>query len=270
VTNYLWTWHVLTIEFRKVFAYRVSFWVQFIFRIVTELSVAYFLWSALFEANSTQVMNGFSFHGILFYYLFSSFCSRIVQEPNSGDISTEIFQGGLTRYLLYPLSFFLYKFVTCLASQLLALIQMVVCLLFAIWLWKLPSDQAISLTSVVVGSLTSSIAGYVYFALGSCLEQVAFWQDTVWNLLAMMRFVGGLLGGLLIPLSFFPAWGIALINLTPFPYLFGFPIRCFLGQVGPGEWLHSVLILLFWGLLSTVLSRVVWHRGLKVYSGVGI
>jgi ABC-2 type transport system permease protein len=270
VKSYLWTWHVFSLELRKIFAYRVTFWVLFLIRIVTELSVAYFLWSALFESNSAQNMNGFSFHGILFYYLFASFCSRVVQDPSNGDISSEIYQGGLTRYLLYPLSFFLYHFVRGLASQLLALGQMLLCLLVAVWLWKLPSDQSISISSILVGSITSLFAGYVYFALGACLEQVAFWQDTVWNLLAMMRFVGGLLGGLMIPLSFFPHWGLLATNLTPFPYLYGFPIRCFLGQVSPEEWLHSSLILFAWAVAATFLSRVVWRRGLKVYSGVGI
>jgi ABC-2 type transport system permease protein len=215
-------------------------------------------------------MNGFSFHGILFYYLFASFCARIVTDSSSGDISDEIYQGALTRYLLYPLSFFFYKYVSCFASQIIALVQMIVCLGVAIWLWGLPSDQAISFSSILLGSIIALGAGYVYFSLGSCLEQVAFWQDTVWNLLAMLRFAGGLLGGLLIPLSFFPHWAVVITNLTPFPYIYAFPIRCFLGQVPADEWFRSASILLVWAGIASVLSRIIWSRGLKVYSGVGI
>jgi ABC-2 type transport system permease protein len=268
--SYTWTWHVLTLELRKVFAYRVTFWVQFVVRILTEILVAYFLWEAVFSANNATLMNGFSFHGILFYYLFAAFCSRIVQDPSNGEISMEIYQGGLTRYLFYPISFFLYKFICCFAYQLLAVGQMIVCIAVAIWIWKNPSDQSITISSLILGTFTSLVAGYVYFVLGACLEQVAFWQDTVWNLLAMLRFVGGLLGGLLIPLSFFPEWGKLALNLTPFPYVYGFPIRCFLGQVHGPEWISSMAVLVFWALVFTFLSRIVWNRGLKNYSGVGI
>jgi ABC-2 type transport system permease protein len=268
--SFSWTLHVFSLELRKIFTYRVNFWLSFLLQIVTELAVAYFLWKAVFEANHVDSMNGFSFYGILYYYLFGSFCSRIIQDPNNGDISGEIYQGGLTRYLLYPLSFFLYKFVTAFSAQVVALVQMVACLFIAIWFWKLPSDQSISVSSVLLGSATCLFAGYVYFALSSCLEMVAFWQDAVWNLLVIFRFSGNLLGGLMIPLSFFPHWGKVIVDFTPFPYLYAFPIRCFLGQVGTEEWVHSIIILSGWAAISTVLSRLVWGRGLKFYSGVGI
>jgi ABC-2 type transport system permease protein len=99
---------------------------------------------------------------------------------------------------------------------------------------------------------------------------VAFWQDTVWNLLAMLRFVGALLGGTLIPLSMFPGWGRTFAGFTPFPLVFSFPIRCFLGQVGADEWMHSMAMLGLWIAGLSLGVAVVWRRGTRTYSGVGI
>lgn len=268
--EFAWMPHVFSIELRKAISYRAQFWIRFVLQVVTEMTAAYFLWRAIFDNNGAQTLQGYSFHGILFYYLFSSLGSKLIQTLNEGIISREIYTGTLTRYLLYPLPFLAYKFVAELAKRLIAILQLIFCLGLAIWMWSLPADQNISFSSVALGIFTASLAGYVYFMISAALEMVAFWQDTVWNLLAMVRFVGGLLGGLMLPIEFFPTWGRAIIRFTPFPSMLSFPIHCFLGQVGAHEWFLEARTLLVWAIVTTFIAAWVWSRGTRRYSGVGI
>jgi ABC-2 type transport system permease protein len=266
-----WVPHVFSNELRKMFSYRVAFWVQYVLGAFTELCIAYFLWKAIFEQNGTDRMQGFTFHGILFYYVFAALGSKIVQGANrSWMISMEIYDGSLTRYLLYPLSYLGYCYVAQFARQVISAGQLLFGLGFAILIWGLPADLAITPASVLLGCVTALAAGFVLFMINSCLEMVAFWQDTVWNLMAMLRFIGSLLGGLLIPLAFFPAFGQRIAHFTPFPVVYAFPIRCFLGQVGFHEWLVSMGQLSVWGLFAWLLASWVWRRGTRRYSGVGI
>ena len=141
-------------------------------------------------------------------------------------------------------------------------------LAIAIAIWGLP-DQGISLGSVSLGLATSALAGALYFLLCACLEMVAFWQDAVWNLLIMLRMISSFLGGLMVPLAFFPQWGQEAVGWTPFPLIFGFPIRCFLGQVGWQEWARSTGLLFSWIVAFGALASWIWSRAPSV-SGVGI
>lgn len=265
-----WVPHVLSIELKKALSYRLDFWVSFFFGTATDLCVAYFLWKAVFESQKTEVMAGYSFHAIVFYYLFASFSGRIARGNDRGYLSQEIYNGGLTRYLLYPVNFLGYAYVTHLAQQLLAIFQFLVALTVLTALMGVPPDQQISLATILAGIVTCLIAGGLHFLMSTCIELVAFWQDIIWNLMVMLRFIVSLLGGGLIPLAFFPEWGQKLVALTPFPALIAFPVKTFMGAITLGEWLTNVGIIAVWSAGFAAIAAVVWSRGIKQYSGVGI
>ncbi len=265
-----WAPHVLAIELKKALSYRLDFWIFFFFGTATEIGVAYFLWKAVFESQITTVMAGYSFHAMVFYYLFASFSIRISRGSERGYISQEIYDGSLTRYLLYPVSFLGYKFVTHFAQQLLGIFQLFVAFGILILLLGLPPDQNVTIGSFFAGILTCLLAGVLHFAMTSCLELVAFWQDVIWNLMVMLRFIVGLLGGGMIPLAFFPEWGQKLVQLTPFPVLIAFPVKVFFGQITFIEWLSGVGMIAAWTVVFAAIAFFVWNRGIKQYSGVGI
>jgi ABC-2 type transport system permease protein len=265
-----WVPYVLGIELKKAFSYRLNFWVTFLMGTATELAVAYFLWKSLFAYNQSVVIAGFTFHGLVYYSLFASFSSKITRGTDRGYISQDIYDGSLTRYLLYPLSFFAYKYVTHLTQQLLGFIQFLLAFSCLTLVIGLPSEHNLSIGSFIAGTVTCFVAGYMVFALMSCLEMIAFWQDVIWNLLVMLRFAISLLGGGMVPLVFFPEWGQRLVALTPFPLIVSFPARTFLGQVGLLEWVGSLLVLGIWSIAITFVANFIWSRGTRQYSGVGI
>ena len=265
-----WAPHVLAIEIKKLVSYRVAFWVRYILGTLTEVLVAYFLWDAIFTQSGAQSLHGFSFHGIVFYYVFSALVGRMIQTAEQGGISDDIYQGGLTRYLLYPLSFLQYKYVGFFGQQLTGFLQLGVGFGIAAMIWGLPADQNITVGSFIMGMGTTLLAGCLMFLMNACLELIAFWQDTVWNLMAMLRFIGNLLGGVLFPLVFFPEWGQRFVQFTPFPLLFSFPVRCYLGQVDATEWVTKSIQLCGWIFMVSLLLSWIWKKGTRVYSGVGI
>ena len=254
----VWAPHVLSIELKKALSYRVDFWILFFFGAATEIGVAYFLWKAVFESQGSTTMAGYSFHAIVFYYLFASFAVRISRGSERGYLSQDIYDGGLTRYLLYPVSFLGYKFVTHIAQQLLGIFQLLIAFGALALLMGLPPDQNISAGSLLAGVATCLLAGVLHFAMTACLELVAFWQDVIWNLMVMLRFIVGLLGGGLIPLAFFPEWGQKLVQYTPFPALINFPARTFLGQISFSEWLGGIGLISLWTIIFASIAVFIW------------
>lgn len=274
-----WVTQVVSFELRKVFTYRFTFWVKYFVGAITELTVAYFLWGAIFAATAVAPgsaagevrLGGYTFHGLLYYTLFATLGANVVRTlDRGGEISGEIYQGTLSRYLVYPVPYLAYRYASYFGLQLISVGQLLFGVAVALAIFGVPADLAITPSSIALGIFTALLSGALSFSLTACLELIAFWQDTVWNLMAMLRFIGNLLGGLMIPLSLFPEWGREVVAFTPFPYLFSFPIRCFLGQIGPAEWFREAGVLGFWILATSGAAAFIWRRGTRVYSGVGI
>lgn len=265
-----WALPVITLELKKTLAYRVDFWIQFLLSTSIELTVAYFIWKAVFAVREVETLQGYTLNGLLLYYFFAIFAGRIVRGKEGGYLAGEIYDGSLTRYLLYPLSFLIYKYITHWAHELVQLIQFIFAFLIFQWWVGMPEGTAISPLNILFGTLTCFMAGYLFYVVEGTLEMVAFWQDVIWNLQVMLRFTITLLGGALIPLSFFPQWELRIIELTPFPSMVSFPIKTFLGQITLQEWFFHSAVLVCWSLFFTFLLHFVWKRGTRQYSGVGI
>ena len=134
------TWQIFSLEIRKILSYRADFWMNFIGVVLAEVAVAYFLWNAIFEYKNVSTMQGYSFHGLMLYYLLAPLMTLIVRGQSMDFMAREIYEGTLTRYLIYPLSFFHYKYVAQLAYSFIATLQLILMLGFFTSFFGLPKD----------------------------------------------------------------------------------------------------------------------------------
>src|SRR5690606_19127890 len=104
--------HVLSIEARKLMSYRVDFWVNVILGFCIQMVVTFFLWKAIFAESGEATIGGYSFHGMLYYYVLVILLGKLVRGSDFGapGVSAEIYDGTLTRYLVYPTSYFPFKY----------------------------------------------------------------------------------------------------------------------------------------------------------------
>ena len=268
---------VVSLETRKLMSYRADFWLNTTVAFVIELTVAYFLWRAIFGANSQDTeavpttIGGFTFEGMMVYYVVALLLGRLVRGQERGDaMSLDIYDGGLTRYLIYPSSYIAFKYAGHLGQLLPAMIQLVGFGVVATFWLELPVNVTITPAAIAMTMGSVAIANLLAFLLRYPLAAVAFWADNVWALHAMLRFVGTLLGGLMIPLSLFPGWVQDVLHWLPFAHLFYEPVQTLLGQRDVGQWLQGMSIAAGWCLVLAALGGVVWRRGYLRYSGVGI
>jgi ABC-2 type transport system permease protein len=256
------------LELKKMISYRADFWIGFVGNVVTQFGVAFFLWKAIFTARGVDEMEGYTFGGLMLYYLLVPLVERIVFGQEMGFMSGEIYDGGLTRYLLYPVSFFRVKYAATLAQSTLFIAQMLLTLTVFLLVFRNPFS--LTWRNFAAALPVFLLSGLLHFCLTACLEMTAFWADNVWSIMVFNRMITHLLGGGLIPLAFFPAKLRAVLEYLPFPRVVSFPIRCLLGQVGQGEWLKGMGLTAAWALVFAGLAALVWRKGLKGYSGVGI
>jgi ABC-type uncharacterized transport system permease subunit len=98
-------WNVFSVEVRKRMSYRADFWMNSIVGILVQISVYWFLTYAMFTASGQPTLGGYTARGMILYYVFVTLMGRIVQgnELDMG-ISQDIYEGSLTRYLIYPVT----------------------------------------------------------------------------------------------------------------------------------------------------------------------
>jgi ABC-2 type transport system permease protein len=262
-------WKIAGIEARKRMAYRTDFWLNSIVAFVTELGVAYFLVLAMFGASDR--MGGYSRNGMLLYYVSVILTARLVRPADlEWAISDDIYQGALNRYLLYPVSYGVMKYATQIGALFPAIVQVT---LFGAWVpfvLGVPEGLHVTPVSACMAAGAILVANLLHFLTVYPIQLVAFWADNCWSLLVAHRLVVMVFGGLLLPLTLFPAWSQPIMNALPFKYMFAFPVDALLGRLTPGEYAAGLGIALGWCAAGAVLTALVWRRGTLQYTGVGI
>lgn len=262
---------VASVEARKLMSYRGDFWVSAAATFLVELAVAYFLWLAVFAESGRQSIGGFSFGGMVLYYILVILLAKVVRgNERQLSMGQDIYEGSLTRYLLYPAPYFGMKYAEHLGGLVPAAVQLVLFGGASAVLFGPSAVASLSAAGALAALPALAAANLLYFLMLYTIQGVAFWADNVWTLNVMLRFVTSMLGGLLLPLTVFPAWARQVLELSPFPYLFYFPVMTLLGRLDPAEWARGLTVALLWCAVLALTARTVWRRGALTYTGVGI
>lgn len=261
---------VLSMELRKLFTYRVDFWMRFIGNLAANVGLAYFLWKVIYENQQAESIGGYTFGGMLLYYLLVSLIGQICGSQGFGVVSEEIYGGGLTKYLVYPASFFQFKYAATLADSLMAVAQLTIVMAAVLLYFGVPAEIPMTGFTIVQGVLTAFYAGILTFLFVTTLEMVAFWVDTVWSLRVMLLMCIRILGGGALPLSLFPDWMQPALHVLPFSYMMSFPILTVMGKVTGAAWVEGIVITTMWIGVLWAANRLVWWRGNLKYTGVGV
>ena len=262
-------WSIAGVEARKRMSYRVDFWLNAVIGFVAELGVAWFIVVAMFAGADR--LGDFSRNGMLLYFVAVILVARIVRSADmEWSIADDIYQGALSRYLLYPANYGALKYATQIGALLPISIQVV---LFGAWApFALGIPEGVHITpasaAMCVGAL--AVANALHYMSCIPLQLVAFWADNCWSLLVAHRITASLLGGLLLPLSLFPAWSQPALAALPFRYMFAFPVDVLFGRVSPAEYAAGIAISLGWCAVFGAISAAVWRRGTMQYTGVGM
>lgn len=271
--NLRWLGIVFVIELRKSLAYRFDFWLKFFGSIAIHICVAYFLWKAVYASSGQTQIGGYTFEAMMMYAVLVSFVERMtvnVDSASRGILSTEIYDGGLTRYLIYPVPVIGYKYVSFFANSVPVAFQLVLSVAVISMFFELPSDAVVTSYQLVMGLMATILGGAMYFLLLCLFDMAAFWADGIWSLTVMLRFAVMFSGGGILALSLLPDGLQTALRASPFSYVFAVPIELFLGRLSTERWMALLPTYCLWMCVFYVIVRLVWSRGTREYSGVGL
>ncbi|KKU64994.1 MAG: hypothetical protein UX87_C0002G0016 [Candidatus Amesbacteria bacterium GW2011_GWA1_47_16] len=202
------------------------------------------------------------------YYLLGMFIQIFTGAWASPFLSRDIRLGGLSPFLVKPLTVLQFQIGQNLAEKLFKTLYTlpVIIFLFLVSSTTFPAAGPLIILFFFAAIL---LAGIFLFFADLCIGLSAFWLEDALSLREFYDFTRYLFSGRLFPLVALPLWLRSAAVILPFRYTHSFPLEIILNQLTPVQMAIGFGYQLIWVIAVVLLYHQLWHRGLKVYSASG-
>ncbi len=262
-------WIVLSTRTQEDMAYRTNYFFGALFRFLPLVTLI-FLWRAVYASSPTSLIGGMSYGDMVAYNALMFISRGFSSMPGmTRDVSAEIKDGLLNKYLVKPLSYFWYQVTYRLAHK--VVFWLVAAVTFPPIFWYLRGYFTHPPTLLEWGAFLVSlvIAFWIGMLFSFLVGLLAFWFLEISTFLFVIMTIEFFLSGQMIPLNLLPANLQPFLTYMPFGYEGYWPCMILLGKI-PADRMGTLLgVGLGWLALFYLLSLWAWKAGLKRYSAVG-
>jgi len=269
-----WTFFQISINERLV--YRGDFMLGTLMRFLPTLTQI-FLWWAIYDvlANSGEnSIASYRYGDMVAYYLMVTISRAFSSMPGlTRGIANQVRNGEIKKFLIQPIDMLgcllvqrvAHKLVYYLIATLPFALVFFLCRQFFIEGWPAPEVLTVFFASLILSFLLG-------FFLEAAIGMISFWFLEVTALTFIYMLMNFLLSGHMFPLELLPESPVnvrGIVEFLPFKYLAYFPAAVFLGKVEGAEMYRGLAIEAAWVIFFFAMSRMMWKRGVKRYSGYG-
>lgn len=250
----------------EMLSYRINFSLWRI-RAFIGMLISYFLWSSVMPDKGS--LFGYSKDLMISYVLLAPIVYSIVFSTRTHEMAENINNGDLSYFLTKPFGYFKYWFARDLGDKAM---NIAFCLSeFGIFILILRPNIFLQFNPLYLGLFFMSLifGAVLHFYIGCLLSMVGFWSPEVWAPRFIFYTLVSFFAGSMFPLDILPAPLYQVLKLLPFTYLQYFPVKIYLGQVSFSEVIQGYSITLIWILLAYGAVRVIWGKGLQMFSASG-
>jgi len=256
---------IFSIYFQDGIAYRASGLIWVTVDLATAVTMP-LVWAT---AAKSGPIGGFTTSDFILYYLCMLFLGSFVTSHIMWELAMEIKEGQFSTMLLRPISFYQLNFFRnlswrCIRPALFA--PFFVLLLFAYRGFLTHAEVHLGWQfwiSLVLGHLVS-------FTFVMMMAMLALFTQEVTSIFELYYIPMLFLSGQLFPISMLPQWAAKAAKLFPFYFTTGAPTEILIGRVS-GDAIYSTMgMQVVWIAICYCVSRVLWAKGLKHYTGVGM
>lgn len=277
-----WVFFRISVEERLV--YRGDFFLGTLMRflpIITQI----FMWWAIFEAvdaasseagnsEESKPIQGYYYNDIVAYYLLVTISRAFSSMPGlTSGIARQVRSGEVKKFLIQPVDMvgclMLQRIAHKLVYYLIATIPFAIVFFLCRGFFTEGWPDADVMFVFVASLILSFLLGYF---LECCMGLVAFWFLEITSLTFVYMLLNFFLSGHMFPLDMLPTepinWQL-MVDYLPFKFLAYFPAAVFLGKVDGFDMWMGLAVEAAWVMFFIVLSRWLWWRGVRRYSGFG-
>lgn len=226
-------------------------------------------WLAVYKSNGVAIQN-WSMSEIVSYYLLLSVGGSILLAHIDESVAIEdIYEGGLVKYIIRPFSYFWDQYFGELGWRIfqggIGVIIFIFLSLFFNSLSNLVSDPILIFMTIISIILAYTLSFIFKMILGFS----AFWLTEFRGIQSTTEIVILIFAGFIVPLHFLPSMLKEISLFLPFAYMVYYPIIAVQGALDILEMLRVIGMQIFWIGFFGCVYRIVWSKGIKLFTGVG-
>jgi ABC-2 type transport system permease protein len=219
------------------------------------------LWKVTFHASGTAVINGLTLQDTLWYLMLAETIE--LSRPRISSIIADAVKDGSIAYVLNkPYNFLLYQFSTSMGETIFRAIMNAVFGSIMVWVLIGPPPHLIGFLAAVPAILGAWILN---FLISVIIGLAAFVTEDVNAFQWIFQKLSFILGGLLIPLDFYPPWLLSIARMLPFSAMVYGPARLFVSPSLPAL-ANTLFIQLIWILIIGLLTVFAYRKGASILS----
>ncbi|MEC9116801.1 MAG: ABC-2 family transporter protein [Planctomycetota bacterium] len=269
-----WTFFRISLEERLV--YRGDFMLGTLMRflpIVTQI----FLWWAIFESSSSSskaTIAGYTREDMIAYYLLAMVSRAFSSMPGlTGGIALQIQTGEIKKFLIQPIDMLGCLLLQRTAHKLVYYVIAAIPFALVFYLCRDFFTRGWPPMDVLVAFVLSLVMAFLMgFFIEACIGLVGFWFLEITSLAFVYMLLNFFLSGHMFPLDLLTTESVDLrvvVEAIPLKYLADFPAAIFIEKIPRDQLAVQLAIEAVWLLFFILLSRILWARGVRRYSGFG-
>lgn len=235
---------------------------------ISKILFAYLLWGTVFQDK--EMVGTFTFHGMLSYYVVSSFLSQLeMSEGISSERHDRLRNGTFSKYLVIPAGIERYFMAMELGVVLFYLIFDFAAAAVWVFVFRIRFVFA-GEWQVIACALVMTVLGMVFMVqLNYFLGILTLRFEGIGTFLMIKNNLVSLVTGSIVPLALFPEFVVSILRLLPFYYVTYLPAMLLTGKCGE-EAVRGIVIIGCWCVLMQLVIRAAWKKYFTAYDGAGI
>lgn len=235
---------------------------------VTKILFAYLLWGIMFQGK--ELIGQFTFHGMLSYYIVSSFLSQLEMSSGiSGEIHTRIRNGTFSKYMVLPVGIERYFLLMELGIVTFYFAFDLIAALMWVFVFRIQFCFTENIF-IFLYAIIMVVFGLIFMVqLNYLLGILTLKYQGIGTFLMIKNNLMELVTGSIIPLVLFPEIVVKVMRFLPFYYVTYLPAMVITGQCEE-EVFWGLCTIICWCIVIQIVISVVWKNYIRKYDGVGI
>jgi ABC-2 type transport system permease protein len=257
---------IFSIYFQDGIAYRASGLIWILTDLVTAVTMP-LVWAR--AGGASGKIQGFTTSDFVLYYLCLLLLGSFVTCHIMWEIAMEIKEGQFSTMLVRPVSFYQFTFLRNLSWRIIRTSLFLPFFVILLWAYR----DYLHNSHVYIGWefwVCLLLGHLVSFTTVMMMSMLALFTQEAMAIFELYYVPMLFLSGQLFPISVLPPWAQVVGKLLPFYYTTGAPTEVLIGRVSGVAALQTIGAQLVWIGVAYGMSRVLWAKGLRHYTGVGM
>lgn len=248
--------------------YRVDFFIR-LFSGVLPIVIQCYLWTAIFRNSSSATVFDYTYSQMIAYSILAILTSTVVAAGFEREISTDVKEGSLNKFVVQPISYFYFRVFKFLGDKSIRIAVLVVINAIVIAILHVTLDFQLMWQAIIGYLMVIPLSLLLNFSIYYCISAISFWVIEAWGIFSTFTLLAGIASGSMFPIDIFNAPVQRVLEWLPFQYVIYFPVNILSGKVSGVDIMSGISIQLIWLVVFLYVSKLLWQAGMRRYEAVG-